>query len=158
MVSWEPTPPDVKSVIPQRLNGQPFSETTTPNVEQVAAIIGDLVGEVIGEVGSFDPSDVLNPSAPPADQVTLGDLAKRAAQLGAASQIEDSFFPEQQTNAVYGAEQDGGNQHLYARYRRALELLRGAVHGATGRGQLFTGSVSAPLTTVANTGRHLDTP
>jgi hypothetical protein len=157
--SWTPSPADIKAVIPQRLDGEAFSATTVPTVDQVEGIISDLVGEVVGEVGPFDPTVVLNPNAPADDQITLGALAKRAATLGTASQIEDSFFPEQQTPVgAYGVEQDGGNQHLYARYRRSVDLLRRHVDAIAGTAQEFSGSIGAPLTTVAGHGRIRDTP
>lgn len=156
--SWTPSPADVKAVIPQRVAGEAFSATTSPTADQVTSIIADVTAEVVGEVGPFDSTTVLNPTAPAEDQISLGDLAKRAATLGAASQVEDSFFPEQQTSVgPYGVESDGGNQHLYARYRRALDILKRHAAAAIGV-ESFTGSITTPLTTVASLDRILDTP
>lgn len=157
--AWTPTPAEVHAVIPQRVGGGAFSEATIPTKTQVEAVIADVVAEVVAEAGPFDSTVVVNPAAGIDDQVTVADLANRAATLGAASQIEDSFFPEQQTSVgPYGVEQDGGNQHLFARYRRALDLLRRHVTAAAGTNQPFSGSISTPLTSVLNHGRPLDTP
>lgn len=160
MVSWEPAPEDVKGEIPTRVNGQPFTDETVPTVTQVRTIIRSVVAEVIGEAGSFDPTDVINPDAPAVDQITLGDLAKDAATLGAASRVEDSFFPEQQNpTGHYGvAGEGGGNQHLYARYRRAVDLLKDQAARFRGSTGPFSGSVSTPLAALADGRRVADTP
>jgi hypothetical protein len=159
MPSWTPSPADVKSEIPQRVGGEEFTPNTTPTVTQVQLVIDKVVAEVVGEVGPFDPMVVLNPTAPVEDRITLGDLAKNAAALGAASRIEDQFFPEQQiATGMYGVHADGGNQHLYARYRRAVEVLKHHLAVIVGADVPFTGSVSTPLTTVVTRARTLDTP
>ena len=146
MVTWAPTNADVHAEIPARVSGG-FTTTSIPTAAQVTAIIGKVVAEVVAEVDDFDPTVVLNPSADVADQVTLADLAANAVALGAASRIEDQFFPEQQNPVgAYGVQADGGNQHLYARYRRAVQALQDAIDrpgGAT-----FTGSMRTHLPAV----------
>ena len=146
MTTWAPDPAAVHAEIPQRVPGG-FTDTSVPSEAQVVIIIGKVTTEVIAEVSDFDPDQVINPSAPVADQVTLGDLASDAVALGAASRIEDQFFPEQQTSVgPYGVEADGGNQHLYARYRRAVATLEDAIDRPGGTS--FVGAMRTPLPAV----------
>lgn len=151
--AWAPDAPAVHALIPARSQDRPFDGTTVPTVSQVGEVIRQVTAEVVAEVGRFDPTVPLSGH----DGTTLGDLARRAVALGAASQIEDSFFPEQQQGNYVGVDSTP-SQHLYARYRRALELLRDIVaRTSTDRGP-FTGSVTTPLTTVVQRRRQLDVP
>ena len=142
-MSWQPDPEAVSGVLPARIAGGPFTSETVPTDDQVEDVIDQVCQDVIGEVGPFDPARVVNPSAPPSDQVSLGDLARRAATLGAASQIEDSLFPEQQTSFV-GVDSTASS-HLFARYRRALERLAEQVRRLDGRPEEWSGSLPTPL-------------
>lgn len=122
-MSWKPTLERVHAEIPTRAGERPFDATTVPTASQVTEIIGDIAGEIVGTVGDFDATHVINPDDTADDHVTLGDLARRAAAIGAASKVEDQFYPEQQTGDYVGLDSTP-SQHLYARYQRALELLK----------------------------------
>lgn len=137
---WKPTVAQVAATIPTR-GGQDgsFDETTRPTATQVADLIESQANDLIGEVGSFDSATVINPAAPAEEQVTLAALARNAVQLGTASQIEDVFFPEQQAGQYAGLESTP-SQHLYARYRRAVERLKSHVD-LDRDPEEFTGSV-----------------
>jgi hypothetical protein len=120
-VSWVPTVQEVHNEIPQRgIPPDGFTASTVPTAGQVEQIAVEVTVDVVGAVGAFDPTYVVD------DQVTLGDLARRAAALGAASKVEDAFYPEQQTGDYMGVGSTP-SQHLYARYQRALERLQAHV-------------------------------
>jgi hypothetical protein len=121
MPSWAPTVAQVSALVPTRAGQAVFDADTIPTAAQVASIIGQICDEVVSEVGGFDPTVITNPQDP-GDPVTLGDLAKWAATLGAATYVELGFYPEQQPGENQGA---GGI--LYTRYQTALTRLRAAV-------------------------------
>ena len=62
--------------------------------DDVNAHIADAVTEIVGEVGYFDPSIVINPDADANEQRTLGDLAHQAAELRAADSWIAGLAPE----------------------------------------------------------------
>lgn len=145
MAEWAPTHQQVHALLHQRVDGG-FTETTQPTIAQVQEIVDQVVTDIVGETGSFDPAVVVNPDSPVADQKTLSHLAARAAVLGAASQVEDTFFPEQQAVNVFtaeGVQGTGSQQHLYARYRRAVEALIRAVERSR-RPRMRLGTVKTP--------------
>lgn len=148
--SWAPTSDEVHAVIPTRARQQPFNETSVPTVAEVRSIIEQICTEVVAEVGPFDPSKNLSHSADDA-QRTVGDMARWAATLGAASTVELGFFPEQQT---LGDTTPG--QILYQRYQQALARLKASIEAiATAEDpptepRYVTGSITTPLPAVAS--------
>lgn len=106
MPDYTPTATEVKDLLAHRVAGQPFSDTTTPTKAQVDRMAGSAAEEVeaaAGPVGFYEQA-----------------LAKRAATLLAASDVERAFWPEQQDDS-------GVADQLYARYESSLEKLRTAV-------------------------------
>jgi hypothetical protein len=103
---YEPTPAEVKALMPARLDGEPFSDETQPTEAEVEEIIADVASEV---AASFD-EDI------PAE---LHALAKKVVKEGAARDIERGMWPEQH---------DESDRATYARYRdrfnELLELLK----------------------------------
>jgi hypothetical protein len=103
---FEPTPAEVKALMPARVDGQPFSTDTTPRVSEVQLIIEDVATEVAAHFDDAIPED-------------LHGLAKAVVKEGAARDIERGFFPEQHddtTRATHARYSD--------RYDRLLELLK----------------------------------
>lgn len=109
--TWTPSAEEVKAMIPQRTNGQPFSEDTVPSVSDVASLASQIVAEIVGEVGEI-PDDA-------SDRII--DFARRVAIVGTAAEVELGFFPEQ----MNGESSVGGI--LYAKYQRLLERLGGMI-------------------------------
>lgn len=113
MASWRPGVTDLATATPGR--------TITESAE-TAAWIGEAVAEVVAEVGHFDVAKAVNADADPAEQVTLGDLARTAATLRAA------YFAERRApdQGTYGPDgyATGLAAELHARYRDALARLR----------------------------------
>lgn len=146
MAVWAPTPGQVKALIPQRTNGKPFSPDTVPTLTDVQELIGQTIIDVVGEVGPFDHTTVINTTEVAAgdDPITMGDLAARAVALGVAHQIEDQFFPEQQVGP-YG-EVDTTAIRLYQRYRRAVDRLQAEIE--EGQGRVAVGSIPSQLPAV----------
>lgn len=104
-----PTPAEVKALIPARLEGAAFANDTIPTLAQVEKIIDDIVEEVIGAVEVAIPETFLS-------------LARFAVKMGAAAEIERSFWPEQHDladTATY--------ERLRTRYRELLEQLKAAI-------------------------------
>lgn len=122
VTSWTPTADAVHNEIPQRgVPGEGFTDGSIPTAGQVEAIAGEVAVDIIATVGGFDADHVINPADD--EPVTLGDLAHRACALGAASKVEDGFYPEQQGGEYMGVGSTP-SQHLYARYQRAIERLQ----------------------------------
>lgn len=142
MSTWLPKVEDVAAIIPERTDQTTgtFTARTRPSFDHVSSIIEAQRSQLVGEVGAFNPTRIINPEADPDDRVSLGDLARDAVALGAASQIEDRYFPEQQTGQFAGLDSTP-SQHLYARYRRAVELLKNQADKDRDE-QPFTGSVA----------------
>ncbi len=152
--SWAPSVEQVHAVIFTR-GGGTFGPATRPTSVQVVEIVDQLATELVGEVGSFDPSAVIPGFVgSPGDVVTLGELARRTAVLGSALQVEDAFFPE------HGDSSRGDRlltQYLTAlkRLRQAVDDVAAAVEGGDGvaglgtigfdRGLLATEHTSAGL-------------
>lgn len=149
--SWAPDVEEVHSVIPQRANDG-FSSTSKPSSSDVESIIGQVIAEVLGEVGKFDPSDEI--SLPGDDATTLGDLARWTVTLGAAAYIEISFFPEQQQ---LGDTTPG--QILHQRYISSLARLKAAIGSIAaalaGPQRHVTGTIVTPLASVASPSRRI---
>jgi hypothetical protein len=80
---WEPSPAEVKSVIPQRLQGRPFTDISVPTRTQVMGLIGEIAGEIQQRVGAEIPPESY-------------DDARRAAKYLTASRLEVMLYPEQQ--------------------------------------------------------------
>jgi hypothetical protein len=80
---FEPTPAQVKALIPTRLHGQPFSETTVPSEADVEALIADVAEDILDrlEVDEVDAEYL--------------DRAKRAVIYETAARLELQFWPEQ---------------------------------------------------------------
>lgn len=110
-------------MIPQRALGQPFDDDSIPSRDDVRSLASQVVTEIVGDVGGFDPAWVTNPDEVAAGgvAVTLADLARWAATLGTASYVETSLFPEQNETASATGTQ------LYQRYKEAIDRLRVAV-------------------------------
>lgn len=83
MAAWLPQPSEVKALIPQRLQGKPFTESTVPNLAQVSALIKDVADDLLDRMAG----DI---------ETEHEDRARRAVAYETASRIELQFFPEQQ--------------------------------------------------------------
>lgn len=128
---WEPTPAEVKALIASRNDGRPFSDTTIPTHHEVTQTIGDICVEIEAKLQRVEVPE------------NLAGLAKRAAKLGAAAEIERAYFPEQHDfsdTATYA--------RLFARYREVLEELRDAVLGlgAGSRSTLHSTAIAGAYT------------
>jgi hypothetical protein len=129
--SWDPSTADVASVIPTRVLGTTgtlanFTNDTRPTALQVTELVVTAVREVASAVGSFDPGVVTNPDgvARGDDPITLGDLAREAAKLGAASLVELTFFAEHVNSGRSPYPQLLERQALaLSTLRRAVELV-----------------------------------
>jgi hypothetical protein len=109
---WEPTPADVKAQIPARVDGDPFSATTTPNLEQVEDIITKVVADILAYIDNT-----------PVETDAHKTLASYTAAVGAAAVVERGIDPEQATDA------DSVYQRLADEYDRLLGNLRYALLG-----------------------------
>lgn len=113
---FEPTPAQVKALIPTRLDGDPFSIDTRPSIADVEGIISDVATEVAEYVEDEIPAE-------------LYPLAKAAVKRGAAAEIEGGQWPEQQ---------DSGDTTTYARlirrYVELKELLKRKIGESDGAG------------------------
>lgn len=105
-----------------RLPPSGFSATTRPSESDADQIIGHVCSEIVSRTSTFDPTVVTNPSAPVAEHVTLGDLAKFAAILGAASYMESAHYPESQALG-----QDTPATTLNSRFMTAVQRLVDAI-------------------------------
>lgn len=135
MTTWAPAVGDVARLVPKRAVGSTgrlptFTDATTPTAEQVEEIIAQAVGDVVAAAGSFDPDVVINEADVDRGEepVSLGDLARAAAQIDAAALVELTFFADQVNSDRSSYEQ------LNARYGVALDRFVVAVgeHGAGG--------------------------
>jgi hypothetical protein len=128
VASWSPEVPDVSGLV------QGWQHAA--DLAGVQPLIDQATVEVVGEVGRFDPTTVINPDAPESDWITLGDLARNAAALRAAYQWASGLAPE------FAAEL---TPSLHARYLDALTRLRRHINGAApGEGIPLAGSLPAP--------------
>jgi hypothetical protein len=127
---WTPTPQDVADVIPRRardadgLGRGTFTADTVPSAQQVSRIAAQFAIEIASAVRVL-------PAA-------LHQQARQVAALGAASQIELSFYPEAR---------EGTAVPLGDRYRQALAgLVRAAsnLSSAAGGAGLPRGSFPPP--------------
>lgn len=119
-VTWSPLPVAVTDII--------HAWGDMPDTGLVETHIADAVIEVVAGVDSFDPDEqIAGPS-----EVTLGDLAKRAAALRAAYTVVVAVYPEQGFDAA-----ESTRSQLYARYRDAMEQLAAHVRIETDRGGAF---------------------
>lgn len=113
-LAWVATVDDVGAIIRSRTTSASGEETgtftgeTRPTTDQAEGIIESIAGEIAAEVGSV-----------PAE---LEDLAGSVNALGAAAQIELTYYPEQQDNGPY--------DRLNARFEKALARLRAGVASA----------------------------
>lgn len=80
---FEPTPEAVKALLPARIQGRPFSETTIPSRAEVLALISEVAEDIL---------DRFEVEVVPAD---LLDRAERATRYEVASRLELQFWPEQ---------------------------------------------------------------
>lgn len=126
MTSWAPTHQEVHGVIPARAEPEGFSDTSRPSVADVMSVVGQIVSEVVAEVGAFDPATTISDPADTETPVTLGSMARWAATLGAAATLEAGFFPEQQQLGDTSV-----STILYARYTAALARLKATIAGLT---------------------------
>ena len=116
MADWSPTATDVAGQLAGRLDGRPFSTDTYPTVAQVADIITSVADEVEAEasiVGTIP--------------IDLHALAKRAALLGVARDVERIFFPEQNPGG------DTQSDELDRLHRSAMDRLLEAMRAAANR-------------------------
>lgn len=114
-IVWVPTPVQIHALIPVRPE---FSGTSKPTVVEVQAII-DMQRDVIdAESLAVFPDE-------------YAGKVRYIIALGAASQIEESYFPEQNTGP------DSPGQLLYARYLQELAGLR-SLPKVTAGGGAFT--------------------
>lgn len=114
MVSWAPGVEDVSGLVQGWAHAADISGVV-PLIDQAAA-------EVVGEVGSFNPSLEINPEAPQSDRITLGDLARNASALRAAYHWASGLAPELSVDFT---------PSLHARYLDALARLRSHVNRLT---------------------------
>lgn len=105
--AWEPTPPEVKAHIPHRINGGPFTATTTPTEAQVIVLAGQVAADIVAFVDS------------PIVDAAHQNLAKYAAAVGTAANVERGIDPDSDEVEV-----------LMAEYNRLVRNLRFAVTGA----------------------------
>lgn len=101
---WKPNPAQVHALIPVR---PLFTDTSRPTWDEVGAIIDMAAFSVAAESSSGD------------FPTSLAGKVQYVIALNAASQIEESFFPEQATGP------DAPGQALYTRYQAELIGLRG---------------------------------
>lgn len=105
-----PTQADVAAVIPHRTGDatgvvtETFGATTVPTDAQVTNVIAKLGDEVTAEVGAVAAS--------------LEGFWRWVVTLGAAAQVEQSFYPDQD-----------GVEALWKRYRENLKRLKAADSG-----------------------------
>jgi hypothetical protein len=135
MPGWSPSAADLETANPGRVY-----ESDDP---YVAGWIQSAVLEIVAEVGDFDDTIVINPSAAVADQVTVGDLAREAASLRAAY-LAERRNPEQSTGGLEGYT-TGIGAELYARYVEALARLKGWARSVNGRRRSTPYVTSVPL-------------
>ena len=135
-LSWTPVAADVHAVLAARASIDGFTTETRPTAEEVDLVIDAVAVEVIAALGDSDLSRTINPSANAEDQVTLAALAAKVVTIGAAAEVERSFFPEQQ--ADHEAETS-----LFRQFREALGRLTAAAMVTLTSGTAFIGS--APL-------------
>lgn len=138
---WTPDDDAVAALIPTRTANAAgetqgsFTEVTRPTQAQVYEVINDIVSEVAGFVGPI-------PKVPAGDDPTgetLVDMARRVVTLGAASQVELTFYPDHGMSAFAPGEK------LFERYQLALKALRTACQ-AINSGQAIGGTDSpAPV-------------
>jgi len=108
MADFRPTLDQVKGLIATRMGGQDFSADTIPTADEAQAIVDFVYADVFAGVADVGGSDAVAGD--------LVDVAKYAVALGAAAQIELTFWPEQQ--------QEGGTAALLLdRYRDTLARL-----------------------------------
>lgn len=113
--AWAPQVQDVADWLPRRttdgsgLAAGTFTDETVPNAGQVSRIITSVVGQVAAAL----------PDLPPA----LYAPATRLAALGAAAQIELSFYPESQVDVA---------RPLWDQFAAMLRWLQEAVTSLTG--------------------------
>lgn len=138
---WTPSVDDVAALIPQR-TGDPtgaaqttFTATTVPTATQVANIIGQVVNEVAGTVGVVPDNDPGGPGV----RASLIDMAKRVVALGAAAEVETSFYPDQNVGGM------GIGAVLYARYKDALKGLLSGVQTVLGGGAPGSADMGVPV-------------
>lgn len=134
MLSWVPVPEEIHALMAARALPEGFGEDTTPTRDAVEAVIEKVGHEVIAVLGDVDLSRAINPSAPTGDRVTYRDLAVKVVALGAAAEVERSFFPEQQESEAEGS--------LFRQYREALTRLAAAAPKLTSAGRPVAGSVA----------------
>lgn len=96
---WEPSVAEVKSVIPQRLGGRPFTALSIPSKNEVIDLISEIAGEILRRTGGTVP-------------VEYYDDAKKATKYLTAARLEVMLYPEQQR----------GEQSPAAVHTRAGEL------------------------------------
>lgn len=145
-MEWTPTPQDVHNLIPTRGGGRPFTEDQARLVQD---LIEEAVVDVIGEVGEFEPDQVINPEAVERGEwpITLGDLALRATALKAAVDFEDQFNPEQEAAGFTTSAGSPPAARLFARYRAAIERLKS--HKASGQAKSRTIRTPSPLASLS---------
>jgi hypothetical protein len=54
---WSPTPAQVKALIPTRLAGGPFTETTKPTAAEVRMLVDGVEAEIAGDVVGIPRDD-----------------------------------------------------------------------------------------------------
>ena len=135
-LSWTPVAADVHAVLASRASIDGFTAETRPTAEEVDLVIDKVAFDVVAALGDADLSRVMNPSAPVGDRVTLADLASKVVTIGAAAEVERSFFPEQQVD--HEAETS-----LFRQFRESLTRLTAAASLVLSGGTAFVGS--APL-------------
>lgn len=107
---FEPTPEQVKALIPARLNGRAFSETTVPSVGEVESLISDVAEDIL---------DRLEVDEVPAEYL---DRARRAVMYETASRLELQFWPEQ--TARRGGVASSISEQWHARSERVMDRLQ----------------------------------
>lgn len=110
-----PTPANVKALIPMRNEGRPFSAQSIPTEAQVGETIANVASEVQSAIGLDVALDA-----------SLHDLARYTTALGAAAEVERSFWPEQHeaTDSTY--------IRLKRRYDELKAVLVETVTGGSG--------------------------
>lgn len=135
-LSWTPVAGDVHAALASRASIDGFTADTRPTTEEVDLIIDKVALDVVAALGDADLSKVINPSAPADDRVTLAEFAAKVVTIGAAAEVERSFFPEQQGDSE-------AETSLFRQFRESLARLTSAATVVVSGGTAFVGS--APL-------------
>lgn len=144
LTDWRPTVAEVASVIPQRTGDRDgdaqasFTADTVPTATQVESIVRQIQSEVATRIGAMPVALTVAPVGG-----TIGESpAGRVVVVGAAAQVEDSFYPDLQLGGESLA------ARLWERYRTLLDALAASAADLATDGTLGT-AVAVPRPSAA---------